>query len=140
MKKNKKRKKSKNTTKHFFCDSYISIIIFIIYLVINIVSFKVFDFGSLGIVFILSLLSYCSALVLPEYVDKKCNHSSSKILMWLMRIMFVLGYIYALNDIFQSCTFMCFNGIYALAALIGLVIIPFVIMIIYTIIYCFCIK
>ena len=132
-----KKKKNKNKTKHFFYHSYISIILFILYFILNVIMYESFNAETLIIIFIMALLSYCSALVLPEHVDIECNSEGSKIIMWVMRIMFVLGLLYSLNDVYQPCSFMCFNGIKALLSQVGLIVIPFIVEIIYGIVYCF---
>ena len=126
--------KKKNKNKHFFYDSMLSIVFFIIYLAVLIIISKVEDRG-MGLIFFIALLSYCSSLVLPEYVDMKCNNKASKILMWLLRFMFLLGVIYAIYDITRPCGWFCFSGINGLLALVGLIIIPLVVMIVYGIVY-----
>jgi len=126
--------KNKNKTKHFFYDSMLSIVFFIIYFALLFIIVECEE-GGIGMLFLIALLSYCSSLVLPEYVDMKCNNEGSKVLMWLLRIVFLLGVIYAIYDITQPCGWFCFRGLKGLIALVGLIVIPLVVMIVYGIVY-----
>ncbi len=123
----------KKKTKHLFCDSMLSLVFFIIYFAIIVIVSE--ETGSgLGLKFFVTLLSYCSSLVLPEYVDAKYNNKGSKIVMWLTRVMFLLGVIYAIYDITRPCGWFCFRGIKGFLALLGLIIFPLIIVIIYILI------
>ena len=124
--------KNKNKTKHFFYDSMLSIVFFIVYFAIF--AYQESVSSGLGILFVITLLSYFSALVLPEYVDIKKNSNGSKVIMWLLRIMFLLGVIYAIIDMNQPCDWLCFRGLKGLVALVGLIVFPLIIITLYLLI------
>ena len=125
--------KKKNKTKHFFYDSMLSIVFFIIYFALLFIIAEGEE-GGIGILFLIALLSYCSSLVLPEYVDIRCNNKGSKVIMWLTRVIFLLGLVYAIYDITQPCGWFCLKGIKGLIALIGLIVFPLIIVLIYLLI------
>jgi hypothetical protein len=79
--------KNKNKTKHFFYDSMLSIVFFIIYFSLLFIIVECEE-GGIGMLFLIALLSYCSSLVLPEYVDMNIinNVKCDKILVEFLRV------------------------------------------------------